>query len=140
MDTAFQLAYLSEATRPMTEDDIQKLLVVARANNGQLGVTGLLSLNAGHFLQLLEGHETFVVDLFNKISKDARHDKIKVVYEGVSGERLFSRWSMAYKRIEAYSLTLRSRLEDFIGVISRGEMLYNPNDVLALFEELRASE
>lgn len=134
MSSIFQLAYLSEATHPIDEEDLTKLLNVARAANAKISVTGLLSYNAGHFLQLLEGQEKKVNELFKHIARDPRHDKLKTVYEGANTKRLFPDWTMAYRRIDEYSLSLRDRLENMVGTISRGEELYNAKDVLTLFQ------
>ena len=42
--------YVSSAVRPLTEDEILDILLVARQNNERLGVTGMLLYRDGNFL------------------------------------------------------------------------------------------
>jgi hypothetical protein len=46
------------------------------------------------YLQLLEGFETSVDQLYLKISKDTRHANIKILNEENIENRLFTTWSM----------------------------------------------
>lgn len=48
------------------------------------------------FLQLLEGPENAVKELFEVISKDTRHYEIKVLSQGPVEERVFIDWGMNY--------------------------------------------
>lgn len=67
----------------------------ARSNNKQRGITGALLLGGDTFVQALEGDETTVRSLFERISRDPRHDAVAVLDSGPVPARVFSRWAMA---------------------------------------------
>lgn len=67
----------------------------ARSNNKQHGVTGALLLGGDTFVQVLEGEESTVRSLYERISRDPRHDDVAVLDSGPVPARLFSRWAMA---------------------------------------------
>lgn len=136
-DNVFQLVYISEMCDPSTQGEVDALLKEARSNNARAGITGLLLLKSGHALQMLEGDETKVFELYEKIARDKRHTNLKILYEGSGSSRYFSRWSMGYRSIEEFDPNLRDRIEDLVGNISRGEKLFNPKDALHLFETMR---
>ena len=48
-----EIVYVSSATRPFQEAELQDLLLKARENNARLGVTGMLLYIGGNFMQLL---------------------------------------------------------------------------------------
>ena len=50
-----QVAYVSRAVQPMSSEDLLRLLQQCRANNSELGITGMLVYGNGTFLQVLEG-------------------------------------------------------------------------------------
>jgi hypothetical protein len=137
MKRIFQFVYLSEGVDDFSDAQIEQLLTHARASNSRLGLTGYLYVNAGHFLQLIEGPEVNVRMLFSKISVDSRHTKIKVLYEGVSDSRLFADWNMGYKKIHEYDMDLRDRIEDFVASNSRSETFLHSEDSLELFEFMK---
>lgn len=137
MSDIFQVVYISQTKGPISEDEVQGILEHARGSNARLDITGLLLFKSGHFLQILEGQEDRVLNLLGKISVDSRHENLKVLYEGLGTVRFFSKWSMRYRNVSEFDLYLRDRIEDLVGHISRGETLYDPNDVLLLFEKMR---
>lgn len=95
-----QLVYESTATRAMTDTDLQELLNQARSNNEELGITGLLLHANGRFLQVLEGPEQAVRDLFTTIQGDARHTNIEMLLTTHTTERTFPDWRMGLDRPE----------------------------------------
>jgi blue light- and temperature-responsive anti-repressor len=76
--------------------ELQSILVSARANNTQAGVTGALLYNAGNFAQVLEGPLHSVEHIFEAIQRDPRHSEVIVVQSGPAVEREFPEWSMAF--------------------------------------------
>ena len=103
----FQLIYTSEATDitwPWPEariETLQNILEKARANNHTKGITGALVYVEGVFLQILEGNESDVKILAERISRDDRHAGFKVLLEKEVTERLFGAWDMACIRPSA---------------------------------------
>ena len=90
------LTYLSNA--PTLRDlDIQAILEVSRKNNQRDEITGLLMIRDGVIFQMLEGDKGRVLSAFQRISKDARHNSIKILFEAEEdAERIFPQWQMGF--------------------------------------------
>lgn len=92
----YQIMYSSQATKPMTVTDLEKILKDARAGNEARNVTGALVYVDSVFFQLLEGDQAVVRNLMANIASDTRHQSVKVFYEAQVDVRAFASWSMAY--------------------------------------------
>ena len=68
---------------------------MARSSNKKLGVTGALLITDDEFVQTLEGPEPVVRELYTKIYKDKRHERLEVLESGDASGRVFGRWAMA---------------------------------------------
>jgi hypothetical protein len=91
-----RIAYVSAETEPFTHEAICKLLLKARQNNAEKGITGMLLYHQGSFLQLLEGEQSAVDELYDRISKDPRHFHVVKLLKEHIDERSFADWSMGY--------------------------------------------
>lgn len=93
----FRLVYRSHCR--INEHDrkaeLGTIFSAARSNNKRRGVTGALLIWHDAFVQVLEGDETAVRDLFEIIQHDRRHERITVLDTEVVPARVFGRWSMA---------------------------------------------
>ena len=94
----FQLIYESEANSDFSESEISQLLNDSRKANGRWGITGILLYRQRRFTQVLEGDETRVRQLFEKIRQDRRHRNVCVRLEQPIEVRSFPNWSMGYSR------------------------------------------
>ena len=94
----FQLVYVSRASSEMGTDALDEILSTARTNNSKRNVTGMLLFHEGSFIQVLEGEQSEVESLFEKIRLDPRHVDESVVLRTEVDERAFDGWSMGYKR------------------------------------------
>jgi hypothetical protein len=74
------LVYTSFACQKISDDDLQDLISKTRKKNETRDVTGVLLFLDPFFMQVLEGEETMVNDLFNLIKQDPRHDKVSLIY------------------------------------------------------------
>ncbi|HSB64619.1 MAG TPA: BLUF domain-containing protein [Thermoanaerobaculia bacterium] len=92
----FRLIYSSEATPGLAETELEQMLEESRIRNKAHGITGVLLLVEGAFLQILEGEKDDVDNLMERINRDPRHRGVKVFYEEEVDERAFESWSMAY--------------------------------------------
>jgi hypothetical protein len=88
-----RIIYVSERT-DVSNANLQKIIASSRKNNPQVEVTGCLVSGMNSYLQLLEGSDTSVDQLYLKISKDTRHANIKILNEENIENRLFTTWSM----------------------------------------------
>jgi hypothetical protein len=96
-----QTSYLSEASGPMSAEQLLALLHQCRGNNVSSGVTGMLLYGNGTFLQTLEGDEAVVDALIEKISKDPRHRRIHVLSRRTIERRRYAEWTMGFQRVSA---------------------------------------
>ncbi len=95
-DEIYQLVYSSAATHSFRSAELADLLERARANNARLNVTGLLLYHDRSFIQALEGKQTVVESLFEKIRTDPRHAKVVQLLARSLNQRQFPDWSMGF--------------------------------------------
>ena len=65
------------------------------------------------FLQCLEGDKEDVIEIFEKIKLDERHDSIVELIEENDGKRYFPNWWMGYKNINHLHAVESKKLLDF---------------------------
>jgi len=99
MDIA-RLMYVSKAAAGVDGKTVEEILDVARPRNARSGVTGLLVYSGTHFLQLLEGPEEQVGEVFDAIRGDQRHQDVVVLLTEHAETRQFPGWSMGYELLE----------------------------------------
>ena len=108
-----QLVYASAADNRVTQEDIDAIIRVSVENNSANNITGMLMYADGSFLQVLEGEESAVEELFFNICTDKRHrDVVKIFQNGVS-ERNFDKWSMGLASMKNADLASIPGCEDF---------------------------
>lgn len=95
----FYLLYFGVARREFTPEDFELLLNQARHRNESLAITGKLLHCEGTFIQLLEGPESAVDQVYHSISRDERLVAIKLITTGNASKRNFENWSMAFIEI-----------------------------------------
>lgn len=110
--TVFQLVYISAATHDFTDSELEELLANARRNNLELGLSGMLIYHENCFIQVLEGPENVVQQLFSKIEEDPRHANTRVLFKGEVKGRSFKDWTMGFYR--TVSSTTLDGLNDFL--------------------------
>ena len=72
------LVYLSRPT-VLSAADVQDIWVHSLEHNEQHDLTGGLYFGGDMFFHVLEGEETKIDEMFDRISKDKRHTDIKVL-------------------------------------------------------------
>ncbi|WP_276167366.1 BLUF domain-containing protein [Zobellia alginiliquefaciens] len=92
----YTLTYHSKAIDTLVQTDIEDILQVARSFNASQGITGCLIYYDDRFIQILEGPEMKVKELYENIKKDKRHDAVTLFSEDLIAERNFPDWGMAY--------------------------------------------
>jgi len=110
------IAYVSQAQTPFSEDELAGLLSHSRSRNRDDDITGCLvyryneDFERGNFLQVLEGPDAAIDDVWRRISGDTRHHTIVIIDEGKIEDRMFTNWSMGFKNVDAEDL---SRVDGF---------------------------
>ncbi|BEV71058.1 MULTISPECIES: BLUF domain-containing protein [unclassified Paludibacterium] len=107
------MIYCSAAKTKVQPAELMSLLKTCRENNSQHDITGLLLYREGSFFQILEGDESEVEALYDKISHDQRHMLVsKIICEPIS-KRDFGRWSMGFAMMDADELSAIPELREF---------------------------
>ena len=96
MSGIWQLLYRSVQAYEMETADLMKLLFDARSYNRENGITGLLLHHNGRFMQLLEGEQHEIRNLYRKIADDSRHLDVVVEIDAQASRRSFPAWQMGY--------------------------------------------
>lgn len=91
-----RLVYFSRASREMSLADLKSILQVARDNNNDLQVCGMLAYEKQYFIQALEGERSVVNELYLDIADDPRHDEITIISYSLITEPCFEQWKMGY--------------------------------------------
>lgn len=98
-DTApiFRLVYRSQLTIPPEDRkvEIESILEASRSKNVDRDITGALLVWQDYVVQTLEGEETVVRGLYEKIAVDPRHEAVTLLEAQPVEKRTFARWSMA---------------------------------------------
>lgn len=131
-----RLLYASRAVPAVDQEELLAILKKSKANNPQLGVTGVLCFSEGTFMQVLEGGRAAVNQLYNRIASDSRHTDVELLCYQEIGERRFAGWSMGQVNM--------SRLNPALLLKYSERPSLDPYKVsgsvsMALFEELMAT-
>lgn len=122
------LCYLSSATVPFSQAELDALLAKSRANNTRDDISGMLLYRDGDFLQVLEGPEAAVRTTFQRISRDPRHARVMLIDESDIDARSFADWSMGFRR-----LAKDERPTGFVDFFDRG---FKPESVVDVHGEV----
>lgn len=90
----YRMIYKSRATRPLDWAIVSEILNQSEENNDTARITGFLLASKTHFLQVIEGTFEDVNDLFLRIARDPRHDKLQILSYEIIDARLFESWAM----------------------------------------------
>jgi Sensors of blue-light using FAD len=100
----YSLIYRSQASRAVHEVTLPPLLRKARLHNERTRIGGLLLYASGEFMQVLEGPEPALSQLYARIQADPRHYNVRTIAYGPIAERAFPDWRMAYAPTDARAL------------------------------------
>ena len=91
------LIYISAAARLMGDGELLEILQASRKNNKANNITGMLIYGDGTFIQVIEGEENELDNLYAKLLLDSRHKNLITVLKGKLEKRNFADWSMGFK-------------------------------------------
>lgn len=93
------LTYVSTSTMDFGDEDLVKLLETEHEHNAKANISGLLLYNgAGTFIQVLEGDDDAVDDLYKHIKTDTRHRRVTRLSRETILERTFANWKMGFRK------------------------------------------
>ena len=97
----YSLCYISTKRKGLTNTDILEIIKKSTINNSNKKITGVLINYKNNFLQHLEGDPVLIYELFEQIKHDHRHEKINLLGYSPIHTRLFEKWNMTYKDLNA---------------------------------------
>ena len=95
------LTYTSLARLDLTAADLEDIHRTARELNALDAISGLLVFNGTHFLQIIEGAESAIDNLVERLRRDPRHSGLEIRDQRMVEERSFPGWSMELVRVSA---------------------------------------
>lgn len=95
--------YRSKARPGIAGTDIEAILHSSRVHNEATGVTGMLLLGNGYFVQVIEGTGPTVDRTYRRILSDARHTDAVLLYDGSGEPRRFGGWSLGFSHMEPHA-------------------------------------
>jgi hypothetical protein len=108
------LIYISSAVVPFTEEQLAALLLRARRRNREKAVTGMLLYKDGSFMQLLEGAEAEVEEIYGRVAVDPRHRGLIRLLSGACSRRSFPDWTMGFNTLGRKHFALIPGFKDFL--------------------------
>jgi hypothetical protein len=98
MTALYEILYQSESvSKSLATQDLAEILKTSRLNNSKRNITGMLMYFKGEFVQILEGEEDTVSNVFSlAIKNDRRHFGVKLITQGQIAHRSFGDWSMGF--------------------------------------------
>ncbi|VED90383.1 cyclic-di-GMP phosphodiesterase (plasmid) [Klebsiella pneumoniae] len=118
------IIYRSHAHSSISRTSIMKMIELANVHNIKSDVTGILIFNGIHFLQLLEGPQVQVNEIYSRICTDTRHYNIVELLNDVAPFRRFSNAGM-----ELIDIDLHINEDCLTAILNRGttqhQLLYN---------------
>lgn len=131
-----QIIYRSIAVGHPTELDLHPILATARAFNAANEITGMLLYRQQVFVQLLEGPEDIVRELYGRISEDERHRNVETLADNEIARRRFGHWSMAFRVFDRLGPLPIRGLSPALQQREINLVLLDPAEADALFEDL----
>lgn len=106
------LTYTSLARLDLQPSDLEDIHRMARELNAIDGITGLLVFNGTHFLQIVEGAQSAVDDLVERLRRDSRHSGFEVRDQHRIDARSFPGWSMELVRVSSSYFEAQETIAD----------------------------
>ncbi len=132
------LVYRSFASESFSVPQIYGMLSKAKDYNIEHQITGCLLYHNNHFLQLLEGEEKEVLNLFQKISMDDRHHSIQMLESNHTEKRVFDEWSMAFHDYGQNGLSANLKLGQIDAFLQHSDAFNkNSRSVLKFFGSVK---
>ena len=133
-----RVTYVSHISEPLSSEQLLALLLQCRTNNAAQGITGMLIYGNGTFLQTLEGSEDVIDPLMGEISKDGRHEDIRLLSRRPIETRQYADWNMGFAQVTDETLKNVEGLKDFAAEDFTFEYLIGHEPVVAsLMEHFR---
>jgi hypothetical protein len=136
----YSLVYVSSAVTPFSTAELMALLDQSRTKNTRLGVSGMLLYKDGNTMQVLEGDQSAVLGLYDRIARDPRHRGLLRLVEGPAETRQFAEWSMAFHDLGAPEAGAVPGYSEFLSTpLTGAEFSANPSRCQKLLTTFKRS-
>jgi hypothetical protein len=98
----------------------------------------LLPYRDRDFMQLLDGEESVVRQLFGRIARDPRHRGVIVLVEENVAEPLFADWSMGFRNLDDEALSVMPGFTPFVRSALASEFANDPSGCAAMLDFFQA--
>ncbi len=135
-----QIVYASSA-RFTSDAETENKAILESANrfNSTKNITGILLYRGGIFLQLLEGRQADIEDLFyNRIKKDTRHNNVIELVKQPAKARLFPDWSMAYRSVSDLDVKMINQVLSWSRMI-KDPRAVAPDSIMEMLNKVRSA-
>jgi hypothetical protein len=129
----YQIIYCSNSTKRFAEGELERLMSQSRIHNYSESITGMLCYDGQQFLQVLEGPQPAIEQLYAIICQDARHTDVTTVFRGAIRERVFGKWSMGLSYAATEALT---RLVGYLNPLHQAALLPRGYDTREVITDL----
>ena len=109
----------------MGESALQEIMAKAEEKNKLQNITGLLVYFDGTFIQMLEGKKEDVLETFERIGDDDRHEQIIKLFFGDTDRRHFPNWKMALQVVDEATF---SKIDSYESLDEGDRFLQELND------------
>lgn len=92
--------YISHTHARLSDAQLDTVMADLHRHHTVCGVTGLLLYKSRTFFEVIEGNEDFVNLTLDRIFRDPRHFKMKVMMLQKARMRRFDGWSMGFRRLD----------------------------------------
>jgi hypothetical protein len=97
-----QLTYVSRACIGFGKRELRALLDQSRSNNLKNGIRGMLLFKDHSFMQVIEGAQSRVDELYDVIRRDPRHERIRLLRRSEDIAPQFNNWNMGFADLDVY--------------------------------------
>lgn len=134
----YQIIFGGQALTPFTRDDLEELLRKSREKNRLLKISGLMIYKDSSFIQVLEGPDQAVRDLYATIEMDFRLTTVACLSSKPVVEREFGERTLGFCNISALTQEERPDLAAFLAeVMSPDTLAKKPGRARELLEAFR---
>lgn len=97
------LIYKSAPSDNLKDRILRNMLVDAKKFNRENNITGCIFINHEKVIQLIEGEENTIDELYKRILKDTRHKQVETLLEKEIYTRSMQDWAMAVYNLDGNS-------------------------------------
>lgn len=102
---------------------LKTLAELSASKNALVGITGLLLFGSGNYFQVLEGNQTSVKIVYERIRLDKRHTNCEVLFEQKVERRMFPDWHMGQLNLDNADMGEKSDWEIVSTTLARSNSI-----------------